>query len=122
MGGVGAGNAAKTCLVRAACHVSVDMQEQRSELVDIRDEKDCYSHQFIIPTNSDMSADRLPVEAGKPGYRAGDGSLSLIIKSCILKAEKSCTYLCGNSLGLLPRRSAELVKEELEVWGTRCVA
>lgn len=95
------------------------MQKQGSELVDSHDEQECYSHQFIIPTNRDMSADHVPVEAGKPGYRAGDVSLSVIIKSCILKAENSCTYLCGNSLGLLPRRSAELVKEELEVWGTR---
>lgn len=99
----------------------VDMQEQGSEL-DSRDNQGSYSHQFIIPTNNDMSADCVPVETGKPGYRAGDGSLSPIIKSCILKAENSCTYLCGNSLGLMPRRSAELVKEELEVWGTRCVA
>lgn len=28
-------------------------------------------------------------------------------------------YLCGNSLGLLAKRSEELVLEELKVWGTR---
>lgn len=32
-----------------------------------------------------------------------------------------CTYLCGNSLGALAKRSEELVKEEMEVWATRCV-
>lgn len=30
-----------------------------------------------------------------------------------------CTYLCGNSLGLLPKCSKELIEEELEVWATR---
>ncbi|CAG8582419.1 14277_t:CDS:2 [Ambispora leptoticha] len=29
---------------------------------------------------------------------------------------EECIYLCGNSLGLLPRRSKQLVDEEFEVW------
>jgi hypothetical protein len=33
-----------------------------------------------------------------------------------------CTYLCGNSLGPLAKRSKSLVLEELHVWGSRCVA
>ena len=32
-----------------------------------------------------------------------------------------CTYLCGNSLGPLSKRSEAHIKEELEVWATRCV-
>ncbi|KAF8574487.1 kynureninase [Ramaria rubella] len=36
-------------------------------------------------------------------------------------AEKSCTYLCGNSLGPLPKKSAEFVREELDVWGSHAV-
>lgn len=35
--------------------------------------------------------------------------------------DKPCTYLCGNSLGLMPKRSKTLVEEELAVWGTHGV-
>ncbi|KAI8872511.1 kynureninase [Ramicandelaber brevisporus] len=35
--------------------------------------------------------------------------------------EQPCIYLCGNSLGLLPKRSRERVNEELDVWGSRGV-
>jgi len=35
--------------------------------------------------------------------------------------KEPCTYLCGNSLGLLPRRSEQLVKEELVAWGLKGV-
>ncbi|KAI0780796.1 kynureninase [Trametes elegans] len=36
-------------------------------------------------------------------------------------ADEPCTYLCGNSLGLLPKRAKKLIEEELEVWATRAV-
>ncbi|KAK9721902.1 Kynureninase (L-kynurenine hydrolase) [Basidiobolus ranarum] len=32
------------------------------------------------------------------------------------KAEEECIYLCGNSLGLLPKKSKQYVEEELDVW------
>ncbi|KAK2466992.1 hypothetical protein APHAL10511_001250 [Amanita phalloides] len=35
---------------------------------------------------------------------------------------EKCHYLCGNSLGLLSRRSKELVNNELDVWASRAVA
>ncbi|KAF9483906.1 kynureninase [Pholiota conissans] len=35
--------------------------------------------------------------------------------------ENHCTYLCGNSLGLQSKTSAEFVQEELHVWATRGV-
>ena len=38
---------------------------------------------------------------------------------CLIEDEP-CTYMCGNSLGLLAKRSRKLVEEELEVWATRC--
>ncbi|EGG12429.1 uncharacterized protein MELLADRAFT_41663 [Melampsora larici-populina 98AG31] len=33
----------------------------------------------------------------------------------------ACVYLCGNSLGLQPRRAAEMVLEEMDVWAERAV-
>ncbi|TFY60284.1 hypothetical protein EVJ58_g5245 [Rhodofomes roseus] len=58
-----------------------------------------FRDEFIIPTNAQMKATTLaPALADQP-----------------------CTYLCGNSLGVLPKRSKQLVEEELQVWGTRGV-
>jgi kynureninase len=33
--------------------------------------------------------------------------------------DETCTYLCGNSLGLMPKRSKQRVMEELDAWGKR---
>ncbi|EDR14797.1 uncharacterized protein LACBIDRAFT_305901 [Laccaria bicolor S238N-H82] len=55
------------------------------------------SNQFIIPKNSDIGA---TLREDK---------------------ESSCTYLCGNSLGLLSERSKGLVLEELRIWGSHGV-
>ncbi|CAA7271786.1 unnamed protein product [Cyclocybe aegerita] len=55
------------------------------------------SNEFIVPTNKDIGA-----TARKDG-------------------ENPCTYLCGNSLGLLSKTSSTLVQEELHAWGTRAV-
>ncbi|VDB82800.1 unnamed protein product [Peniophora sp. CBMAI 1063] len=37
------------------------------------------------------------------------------------EGDGTCTYLCGNSLGLLPKRSQALVQEEFAIWGSRGV-
>lgn len=37
------------------------------------------------------------------------------------KSDEECTYLCGNSLGLMPKRSRQLVNEEFDAWGKRSV-
>ncbi|KAH9981245.1 kynureninase [Lactifluus volemus] len=55
-----------------------------------------FRHRFVIPTNHDVGASRV-------------------------KGEEPCTYLCGNSLGLLPKASEALVQEEFRVWGSRAV-
>ncbi|KAI9571223.1 pyridoxal phosphate-dependent transferase [Boletus coccyginus] len=53
--------------------------------------------QFFIPTNSEYA------ELSGPNDK------------------HRCAYLCGNSLGLLAKRSKTLLEEELLVWGTRAV-
>jgi kynureninase len=52
--------------------------------------------QFFIPTNSEYSAN-----LSEPN------------------GNHRCAYLCGNSLGLLAKRSKALLEEELHVWGSR---
>ncbi|KAG2157340.1 pyridoxal phosphate-dependent transferase [Suillus clintonianus] len=56
------------------------------------------SGEFLIPSNRDIGA-KIPEE----------------------NADQRCTYLCGNSLGPLNKRSKALLEEELHVWGTRVV-
>ncbi|KAI0328557.1 kynureninase [Cubamyces sp. BRFM 1775] len=58
-----------------------------------------FREEFVIPTFRQMKASAVAAE----------------------RADEPCTYLCGNSLGLLAKRSKKLVEEELEVWGTRAV-
>ncbi|KAI0006082.1 kynureninase [Russula compacta] len=55
-----------------------------------------FRHRFVIPTNTDVGASRV-------------------------KGEGPCTYLCGNSLGLLPHSAEALVRQEFHVWGSRAV-
>ncbi|GJE87207.1 kynureninase [Phanerochaete sordida] len=58
-----------------------------------------FRDEFVIPTNKSMKATRVP--------------------EALL--EQTCTYLCGNSLGAMPKRTRQHVEEELTVWGTRGV-
>ncbi|KAG2041712.1 pyridoxal phosphate-dependent transferase [Suillus americanus] len=56
------------------------------------------SREFIIPSNRDIRA-----------------------KISGENVDQRCTYLCGNSLGPLTKRSKAFLQEELNVWGTRAV-
>ncbi|KAI0748258.1 kynureninase [Daedaleopsis nitida] len=58
-----------------------------------------FRDEFVVPTFRQMNATKVPAEI----------------------ADEPCTYLCGNSLGLLPKRARKLVEEELDVWSTRAV-
>jgi len=56
-----------------------------------------FRNEFILPTNKAVGA--IHVE----------------------DQDSPCIYLCGNSLGALPKQSQKFVQEEFEVWGTRAV-
>ncbi|KAI0341706.1 kynureninase [Trametopsis cervina] len=58
-----------------------------------------FRSEFVIPTNRQMKAISAPDAL----------------------QDQECTYLCGNSLGLMAKRSKQLISEELDVWGTRAV-
>ncbi|KAI8147409.1 hypothetical protein BJV82DRAFT_595375 [Fennellomyces sp. T-0311] len=60
-----------------------------------------YRNEFAIPIKRNVSGDHPHNES---------------------ELDKPCNYLCGNSLGLMPKRSRELVQEELEVWATRYIS
>ncbi|KLO12610.1 kynureninase [Schizopora paradoxa] len=54
-----------------------------------------------------------------PTFRSfvDEGSSDIAIEDL----DKPCTYLCGNSLGALPKRADEYVRQELEIWAKRGV-
>ncbi|KAG2223271.1 hypothetical protein INT45_006997 [Circinella minor] len=59
-----------------------------------------YRNEFAIPIRRNVSGDS--------PHNASD-------------LDKPSVYLCGNSLGLMPKRSRELVMQELDVWAARGV-
>ncbi|KAI5782736.1 pyridoxal phosphate-dependent transferase [Geopyxis carbonaria] len=67
------------------------------------DKKDALAHfrdEFLIPSKADLRGD----EGAKPN-----------------DPTDACVYLCGNSLGLQPKRLRGLLAEELDIWATRGV-
>jgi kynureninase len=75
-----------------------------------------FRNEFVIPTNKEIGANRVAQENGMifQTFLVCD-----LISRLGLTEDEPCVYLCGNSLGLLPKQSASLVKEELHVWGSR---
>jgi hypothetical protein len=70
------------------------------------------SSNFIRPTNRQVGASLQP-DQGHLSLSSGS------CLSCLIGLDAKCTYLCGNSLGLMSKRSKALVEEELDVWSTR---
>jgi kynureninase len=46
---------------------------------------------------------------------------ALVHTKCTVDNGKDCIYLCGNSLGLQPKRVQQLLSEDLQVWAERGV-
>ncbi|KAG8530005.1 uncharacterized protein KY384_005487 [Bacidia gigantensis] len=69
------------------------------------DDRDPLRHlrsEFIVPSKHDLQAKRLrEVDTGA--------------------SEEICTYLCGNSLGLQPKRTSKVVSEHLNAWAKKGV-
>ncbi|KAI4255615.1 MAG: hypothetical protein L6R42_006646, partial [Xanthoria sp. 1 TBL-2021] len=60
--------------------------------------------EFIIPTKNDLKRKTLSLQSTLTGSQ-----------------EELCVYLCGNSLGLQPRRSAGHVSDYMKAWATKGV-
>ncbi|KZT11241.1 kynureninase [Laetiporus sulphureus 93-53] len=78
---------------------STDALASTFKLASHADPLAAFRAEFVIPTNRQMKARAVAPEL----------------------VDVPCTYLCGNSLGVLPRRARQLVEEELDVWATRGV-
>ncbi|KAK9454648.1 pyridoxal phosphate-dependent transferase [Dipodascopsis uninucleata] len=69
-----------------------------AKVYDSEDEVAVSRSNFLIPTRAQITKNLRIDEPNKPSI-----------------------YLCGNSLGLLPKRSKQLINEELDVWATHGV-
>ncbi|KAI0177225.1 kynureninase 1 [Pestalotiopsis sp. NC0098] len=80
-------------------HAQAEALDQDDGLKHLRDE-------FVIPTLGDIKRTTIHRDAIAPGAAESD---------------VSCTYLCGNSLGLQPKRTRTRVQQYLDTWGTQGV-
>jgi kynureninase len=74
--------------------------DQADDLRHLRDE-------FVIPTRADIQRQTLAQNAATAAQPDDHGV--------------PCTYLCGNSLGLQPKRTAVRIRQYLDTWGTQGV-
>ncbi|KAI1247888.1 Kynureninase 2 [Eutypa lata] len=83
-----------------------DLQSQ-AQTLDSQDSLQAIREEFRIPTKADIKRKTLT--------RPKDDSLSSGDET------SPCTYLCGNSLGLQPKRTTARIQQYLETWGTQGV-
>lgn len=84
----------------------VDIRADSKEYADLLDSQDPLRplrNEFIIPSEADLKR------------------TTLISADSEESASPSCIYLCGNSLGLQPRRTTELISSYLTAWSTKAV-
>lgn len=78
-----------------------EFTKRHAELLDDQDPLRRFRKEFIIPTKADLKRKTL----AKPAQEESE----------------ECIYLCGNSLGLQPRRAQDRIKAFLSQWSTKAV-
>ena len=76
---------------------------EEAKLRDAQDPLRKFRDQFILPTKADLKRKSLST------FASGGAD------------DEPCTYLCGNSLGLQPKVTANFVKEQLSLWAQKGV-
>jgi kynureninase len=76
---------------------SIDTTRAHAESLDARDPLKSFREQFNIPKVRDV----------RPGAAPG---------GAMLGPDDNCIYLCGNSLGLMPKHTRDAVLEDLDAW------
>lgn len=72
-----------------------------------------FRDEFVLPTNGSIGASMASLDKGTDSFPA------FALNPHAPLANEPCTYLCGNSLGAMPKKSEALVAEEFRVWGSR---
>jgi kynureninase len=72
--------------------------------------------EFHIPLVRDIAAKTHDPDAGIDKNTAHTENQQNFKPSEYLNSDDECVYLCGNSLGLEPNCTTELINQELQVW------
>lgn len=86
--------------------------EEYARLLDAKDHLRHLREEFIIPSKDDLKRKTLSKSNGTSTSQDQANGKS---------SSPSCIYLCGNSLGLQPRRTSTLIQQHLETWATKGV-
>lgn len=79
-----------------------DYSKEYAEVLDANDRLGQLRSEFLIPTKADLKRPTLSAPTSEP-------------------SSEPCIYLCGNSLGVQPRRTRERISSSLTAWATKGV-
>ncbi|KAI9784052.1 MAG: Kynureninase (L-kynurenine hydrolase) [Peltula sp. TS41687] len=92
------------------------------------DEQDPLRHfraEFIIPSKADLTSPTLETQQDERSSSSSRSSPSTTTSSSSSSSSPDpsspCIYLCGNSLGLQPRRTSALIQTHLSTWAKKGV-
>ncbi|KKY17306.1 putative kynureninase [Diplodia seriata] len=90
--------------------------KEYAEALDAQDPLRQLREEFVIPTRAGLKRKRL-------GTDSGTVEVSETINSLLPENDLTypSTYLCGNSLGLQPRRTQEYIRKYLDTWANKGV-
>ncbi|CAO2647792.1 Nn.00g087140.m01.CDS01 [Neocucurbitaria sp. VM-36] len=89
--------------------------EEFAKKEDAKDELSKLRQEFVIPTKGDLKAKKFAFQAGTKGASTDGAGVPQDDH-----VEESI-YLCGNSLGLQPRRTKEYINRYLDTWASKGV-
>jgi len=99
--------------IRAHTREYAQSLDAQDPLKDLRGE-------FIIPTKADLKRKTLAKQGNRLQLSMPISSLTQPIENANQSSEP-CIYLCGNSLGLQPRRTSQQIQSHLSAWATKGV-
>ena len=92
------------------------LQFEFAEYLDSQDELKGYRSLFSIPLIKDVAA---KVHDPSIGHLNDKHDSLRAPADMSVQSSEEAIYLCGNSLGLMPKRARQLLNEELDVWSER---
>lgn len=87
-----------------------------AETLDAQDPLRDLRNEFIIPTRAGLKRKRLGTEG--PAVEVSESINALLPENDVTYPS---TYMCGNSLGLQPRRTQEYIRKYLDTWANKGV-
>ncbi|KAF4306766.1 Aminotransferase class V/Cysteine desulfurase [Botryosphaeria dothidea] len=87
-----------------------------ADALDAQDPLRNLREEFIIPTRAGLKRKRLGTDAG--AIEVPEAINALLPEN---ELTYPCTYLCGNSLGLQPRRTQDYIRKYLDTWANKGV-